>query len=195
MKVEEACETLGVEEDEENDEEIAKAYRKKAAQLHPDRGGDEQAMRALVGAYESIKDSEAREKTRAGKQTSQPTWQQKLCTEFASCIVQADRPVSELKRRLRLQSHNLRKGINQKSSELAKIKKRVDDFELRNPGADDLIKSAKSTCVMIEQQIADIERSADELGKAIDLAESLVEDSAVEFFVQFQAVNVPPGGG
>ena len=51
---------LGVGKDAGPDE-IKKAYRKKAMDNHPDRGGDVEAFQAIQKAYEVLSDSEKRE--------------------------------------------------------------------------------------------------------------------------------------
>jgi DnaJ-class molecular chaperone len=50
---------LGVEKSA-SDKDIRSAYRKKAMQLHPDKGGDESEFKLLVEAYEIISDPERR---------------------------------------------------------------------------------------------------------------------------------------
>jgi len=43
-----------------SDAEIKKAYKKKAMQCHPDKGGDEVKFKQIANAYESIKNAKAR---------------------------------------------------------------------------------------------------------------------------------------
>ena len=50
---------LGVSRDADQSE-IKKAYRKKARELHPDYGGDEEAFKELSVAYETLSDPEKR---------------------------------------------------------------------------------------------------------------------------------------
>lgn len=52
-------EVLGVSRDA-SDADIKKAYRRKATEHHPDRGGDEEAFKELTAAYEVLKNPEAR---------------------------------------------------------------------------------------------------------------------------------------
>lgn len=52
-------EILGVPRDASEDE-IKRAYRRKARQLHPDAGGDEEAFKELTTAYEVLKNPQAR---------------------------------------------------------------------------------------------------------------------------------------
>lgn len=60
MKAEDLYETLGVSPDATPDQ-IKKAYRKRALECHPDRGGgDEAAFKALEAAYGVLSDSEKR---------------------------------------------------------------------------------------------------------------------------------------
>lgn len=54
-------EVLGVKKDASADE-IKKAFRKKAVQLHPDKGGDEKEFKEVGEAYEVLKDKEKRQR-------------------------------------------------------------------------------------------------------------------------------------
>ena len=50
---------LGVGKDASQDE-IKKAYRKKALEYHPDRGGDEVKFKEAAEAYETLSDDQKR---------------------------------------------------------------------------------------------------------------------------------------
>ena len=52
-------EILGVGQDAGEDE-IKRAYRRKARELHPDTGGDPEAFKELTAAYEVLKNPQAR---------------------------------------------------------------------------------------------------------------------------------------
>ena len=52
-------EVLGVDR-QAGDEDIKKAYRRKARELHPDTGGDEEAFKELTTAYEVLRNPQAR---------------------------------------------------------------------------------------------------------------------------------------
>lgn len=52
-------EVLGVPRDASEDD-IKRAYRRKARELHPDSGGDEEAFKELTAAYEVLRNPEAR---------------------------------------------------------------------------------------------------------------------------------------
>ena len=51
---------LGVEKNADT-EQIKKAYRKKAMQHHPDRGGDEETFKEISRSYEVLSDPQKRE--------------------------------------------------------------------------------------------------------------------------------------
>ncbi|MGH8906276.1 MAG: molecular chaperone DnaJ [Egibacteraceae bacterium] len=52
-------EILGVSRDA-TDEELKRAYRRKAREVHPDQGGDEEAFKELTAAYEVLRNPQAR---------------------------------------------------------------------------------------------------------------------------------------
>jgi molecular chaperone DnaJ len=52
-------EIIGVDKDA-SDDEIKRAYRRKARELHPDAGGDEEEFKELTTAYEVLKNPQAR---------------------------------------------------------------------------------------------------------------------------------------
>jgi curved DNA-binding protein CbpA len=65
-------ETLGVDRDADDDA-IKDAYRKKAHRAHPDKpGGEGATFHAIVKAYESIKDKEARDRHERGETKQDP---------------------------------------------------------------------------------------------------------------------------
>ena len=62
--------TLGVPEDADK-QTIKKAYRKLAAQYHPDRGGDEEKFKEVAGAYSILSDDKKRKEYHARKNPQQ----------------------------------------------------------------------------------------------------------------------------
>ena len=59
--------TLGVQENA-NDVDIKKAYKKLAMQHHPDRGGDNKKFQEISEAYDTIKTAEKRQQYQQAKQ-------------------------------------------------------------------------------------------------------------------------------
>ena len=59
MSTESYYDILGVSETATQDE-IKKAYRKKAVEHHPDKGGDEQVFKKISEAYDTVGDESKR---------------------------------------------------------------------------------------------------------------------------------------
>mmetsp|Transcript_24957 Transcript_24957/g.47813 ORF Transcript_24957/g.47813 Transcript_24957/m.47813 type:complete len:414 (-) Transcript_24957:149-1390(-) len=57
---------FGLDGDHCNDKDVERAYRKKSAQLHPDKGGDEEAFDAMRKKYEQIKELRGKTKRKEG---------------------------------------------------------------------------------------------------------------------------------
>lgn len=57
------------------DDEIRRAYRRRARRLHPDHGGDPRAFIALSTAYQTLSDAEQRRRYEAGGQPTEVDWQ------------------------------------------------------------------------------------------------------------------------
>jgi hypothetical protein len=72
-------ETMGVSSDATK-RRIEAAYRYRAKQLHPDRGGDEEKMKLLNEAYAVLHDDSARAAYDASRRTTQPE------TRFAASV-------------------------------------------------------------------------------------------------------------
>lgn len=68
-------ETLGVSKGASQDE-IKRAWRKKAFQFHPDRGGDAEAFKQALFAYEVLSGRWQTSSASAGSQSGQGAWQQ-----------------------------------------------------------------------------------------------------------------------
>lgn len=82
-------ETLGLSE-EATDAEIKKAYREKAKEAHPDKGGDEESFKQLARAYEVLSDGEKRAKYDRGEpfetEDRNTKARRNLCKAFDSII-------------------------------------------------------------------------------------------------------------
>jgi curved DNA-binding protein CbpA len=63
---------LGAERDDSRDE-IERRYKRLAVEHHPDRGGDEEEMKAINEAWGVLKDDETREAYDAQRETHYPT--------------------------------------------------------------------------------------------------------------------------
>jgi len=66
IRGEEDYDFFGLDGDQCSDKDVERAYRKKSAQLHPDKGGDEKAFDSMRKKYEQIKDLRGQGKRKEG---------------------------------------------------------------------------------------------------------------------------------
>ena len=80
---------LGVECDATGSD-IAEAFRAKAKETHPDRGGDEEAMKALVAAYTTLRDPLRRAAYDRGEETTEENAHIAMVMQLWAQAVEAD---------------------------------------------------------------------------------------------------------
>jgi curved DNA-binding protein CbpA len=143
------------------DEEIRIAYRRKAKAVHPDKGGDPEAMRDTNRAYETLIEP-ARRLTydRTGQDKPPPPIDkraQEMVTANIMAWIDADQTSGNLTADLSMHFDNehikAQTEIIQRSASLSKIEKRLTKLKFRGKGQDFVRLAMERKVIGMRQQI------------------------------------------
>lgn len=127
---------------ESSPEEIHKAYRKKAMETHPDKGGDAQSFSLILKAYKILSDPDSKEHyDRTGEEKSQKQGNKiidilkGLLTE-AFCADNISNPIDYIKKKINNSISEHTYNINQIKLRTEKLKKKYDKLTSCNKESD-----------------------------------------------------------
>lgn len=181
-------ETLGVQKNASKDE-IRKAYRRKSAKAHPDKGGSDAEMAEINRAYETLSDEQRRltyDRSGEDANPNSPEHRAKmrLMDVFAAIVVeQGVTDLVDLARRMMQRKRdeimvNISKAQSHKDL-LTKQRKRVKTKR----GAQNLFHMViDSHLALLEQAIAKTQSEADDINAALKLL-SQYEADAIQVMI------------
>ena len=160
--------TLGVERDA-SAEDIRRAYRRLARDLHPDTGGDGARMSELNHAYDVLRDPDARAAYDAGDASGKPITvdeiaEAMLMKAFAEALAKPGRnAVTTARQQIGQQVTNASTGIEAARAAVDLLHKRRDKISVAGGGRN-------AAHFVIDGMIANVERSAAACRETLDAA-------------------------
>ena len=127
--------TIGVDKSA-SQEEIKKAFRKKAKELHPDKGGSKEECSALTHAYSVLKDPEKRSRYDAGEEELEPievlarAMLAQLSSQAIDNLPPEQDPMKYIREKLKNKTREVEQAITKLERQLKKYekcKKRASD--------------------------------------------------------------------
>jgi curved DNA-binding protein CbpA len=185
-------ETLGVPPDA-TPEAITAAYRQKARQHHPDRGGDHGEMSAINDAYAVLSDPARREQfDKTGATRSGPTPEQKAREiAFSAMAAALDQPGDDLDlvRAARSALERSRAEGRAKLSEVKEVRRRTEKRRERLVGGDLFAGLFDQRLENMSRAQAHIEEQLAAIGRALELLEDIqwAGDASGVHFVLFSS--------
>jgi curved DNA-binding protein CbpA len=168
-------EILGVPKDVSKDR-IKKAYRRKAAEMHPDKGGDPAMFRELAMAYGILFDEEKRARYDSGesadsinqiKISEDQEAYQALVTIFNELVrsmdIQFADIAGEIRKNLKFQIDRMNNGIKMHKSQVERLEQTEKRF--KSTGKENIFSMA------IKAQIGGINRHIEETERQIRIGE------------------------
>lgn len=168
-------EDLGVEKDA-TQEQIKKAYRKKARKMHPDKGGDKKEFQVIAKAFAILSNEEKRKRYDLGEDIDKDPLavaQGFIKSEFVkACLEASDNPVKDMKKVLALQVKTFKheiKGHNDVIKRLRVYFDKIlnDDKKLLSSALESKIKEAEEITSRMKSHLIDLELAV-ELAKNFD---------------------------
>jgi DnaJ-class molecular chaperone len=174
--------TLELESEEASQEEIKKAYRNKAKQHHPDKGGDEAVFKEIQLAYDVLSDEEKRARYDAGEPTEgesrETRAKRNLCKVFDSIVDGElfDPAHSDLFRGINAEINEKTLNMESDKEEMEIAIRKLEDIGSRINNADMLREHVEHTVLQIKASIAHVTEEI-EVSK---LMKTLLEEAVYE---------------
>jgi curved DNA-binding protein CbpA len=159
-------EDLGVDE-EATSEELKKAYRKRASETHPDKGGDEEEFKKVQHAYEILKDPQKREyydRTGQEQQKAMP-FEMRFTRYFNDVLLQAalnvgseiyDNVVVQFQKAIDTHIEECSKHLNKLDKEdkqISKLNTILERLKKKSGGQDFIRDNIASTVKQMENKV------------------------------------------
>lgn len=162
-------EILGLKKDA-SQEEIKKAYRKKAVEHHPDKGGDPETFKQAQIAYDNLSDEQKRSDYDKGKTPDQDPALSFLSGLFLSLISNADVDRTDLFKQMTQQIKAKIFSIHTEKKDTERFIKRLKKVRRR------IKKDKRQFFIMLtDSQIRSSEHRISQLNQAISVAEMALE--------------------